>query len=252
MQGVSTRKVKQVTEELVGHAFSASAISPTQQAAGCVAEAFCERKLNEPFPYLILDARSARVQDDGIIASQPVLIAIGVDWEGRRQGSRSSWPTGRAGRAGRSFWRRCGPAACTAWSSWSPRSPGLKKAIAEGLAGACWQRCYVRAPQAHESQTNMLERLNEEIRRRTYVVRIFPNAESCLRLVRALTAERHEAWLEGHRYLNMDLLRSARRKRYARRPDNAQAHQGDARHPSPPPSLASATLLDKRATAPRG
>ncbi len=55
--------------------------------------------------------------------------------------------------------------------------------------------------------TNMLERLNEEIRRRTHIVRIFPNAESCLGPVRALTAERHEAWLEDQRYLNMDLLK---------------------------------------------
>jgi putative transposase len=53
----------------------------------------------------------------------------------------------------------------------------------------------------------MLERLNEEIRRRTQVVRIFPNGESCLRLVRALTVETHENWLEQHRYLNMDDLR---------------------------------------------
>lgn len=53
----------------------------------------------------------------------------------------------------------------------------------------------------------MLERLNEEIRRRTYVVRIFPDGESCLQLIRALTVERHEAWVEGHRYLNMDLLK---------------------------------------------
>ena len=40
--------------------------------------------------------------------------------------------------------------------------------------------------------TNMLERLNEEIKRRTRVVRIFPNAASCLRLIRALTTETHE------------------------------------------------------------
>ena len=40
----------------------------------------------------------------------------------------------------------------------------------------------------------MLERLNEEIRRRTYVVRIFPNAASCCRLVRALAVETHENW----------------------------------------------------------
>src|SRR5271169_3080560 len=49
-------------------------------------------------------------------------------------------------------------------------------------------------------------RLNEEIKRRTHVVRIFPNHESCLRLVRALAVETHENWLEQHRYLNMDGL----------------------------------------------
>ena len=55
--------------------------------------------------------------------------------------------------------------------------------------------------------TNMLERLNEEIKRRTRVVRIFPNAGSCLRLVRALAVETHENWLEASRYLNMDDLK---------------------------------------------
>ena len=45
--------------------------------------------------------------------------------------------------------------------------------------------------------TNMLERLNGEIRRRTRVVRIFPNDASCLRLIRALSVETHEKWLTG-------------------------------------------------------
>jgi putative transposase len=53
----------------------------------------------------------------------------------------------------------------------------------------------------------MLERLNEEIKRRTLVVRIFANAQSCLRLIRALAVETHENWLEQHRYLNMEELR---------------------------------------------
>jgi putative transposase len=57
----------------------------------------------------------------------------------------------------------------------------------------------------------MLERLNEEIRRRTYVVRIFPNAEACLRLVRALAVETHENRLEAHRYLNMNDLRKLKK-----------------------------------------
>ena len=47
----------------------------------------------------------------------------------------------------------------------------------------------------------------EEIKRRTLVVRIFPNAASCLRLIRALAVEMHENWIEAIRYLNMEPLR---------------------------------------------
>ena len=68
---------------------------------------------------------------------------------------------------------------------------------------------FYRLPRAHHKHlksTNMLERLNEELKRRTRVVRIFPNDNSCLRLIRALCVETHEAWLEDSRYLNMSLL----------------------------------------------
>ena len=57
----------------------------------------------------------------------------------------------------------------------------------------------------------MLERLNEEIRRRTRVVRIFPNRDSCLRLVRARAVETHEDWLEANRYLK-DFLSELRKE----------------------------------------
>ena len=53
----------------------------------------------------------------------------------------------------------------------------------------------------------MLGRPNEEIRRRAYVVRIFPNTDSCLRLVRALAVETHGNWMEANRYINMNDLR---------------------------------------------
>ena len=69
---------------------------------------------------------------------------------------------------------------------------------------------FYRLPRQHHKHlksTNMLERLNEEIKRRTHVVRIFPNTEACLRLVRALAVETHENWLEAHRYVNMNDLR---------------------------------------------
>ena len=58
----------------------------------------------------------------------------------------------------------------------------------------------------------MLERLNEEIHRRTHVIRIFPNEESCLRLIRALAVEIHEDWIEGPRYLNMETLHLQRKQ----------------------------------------
>jgi transposase-like protein len=213
-----------------------------------------------------------------VIVSQAVLIAIGIDWDGRRQilgvelanrESRSSWRDFLRGLKARGL---NGVELVV-----SDDHAGLKAAIREVLPEAVWQRCYVhflrnaldyvprkvdddclqelrwlyarrdlaealndlaawlarwagkyprltawveenleetlsfyRFPRQHHKHlksTNMLERLNEEIKRRTLVVRIFPNAQSCLRLIRALAVETHENWLEQHRYLNMEELR---------------------------------------------
>jgi putative transposase len=278
VQGVSTRKVKAVTEALCGHSFSASSISQINKGLDASLKAFAERRLAEDYPYLILDARYERVREGGVIASQAVLVAIGVDWEGRRQvlavdlanrESRSSWKDFLLGLKGRGLH---GVEFVV-----SDDHPGLKAAIREVLPEAAWQRCYVhflrnaldhvprrvkddclqelrwmydrrdlaevrrdlaawlgkwqarypklcswvednieetltyyRLPLAHHKHmksTNMLERLNQELKRRTHVVRIFPNAASCLRLVRALAVETHENWLEAIRYLNMDHLK---------------------------------------------
>src|SRR5215472_9454844 len=85
VQGVSTRKVKAITEELCGHSFSASSISAMNQRLDASLAQFAGRPLAEAFPYLILDARYERVREAGVIVSQAVLIAIGIDWDGRRQ-----------------------------------------------------------------------------------------------------------------------------------------------------------------------
>ncbi len=63
-------------------------------------------------------------------------------------------------------------------------------------------------PEEHRTRlrtTNHLERLNQEIKRRTRVVRIFPNPESCLRLISAILMETSENWQTGHVYLRLDL-----------------------------------------------
>jgi putative transposase len=283
VQGVSTRKVKAITEELCGHSFSASAISDATARLDGALTAFAERRLEEAYPYLILDARYERIREGGAIRSQAVLVAIGVDWEGRRQvlgvelanrESRSSWrdfllALKRRGLFGVEF-------------VVSDNHEGLKAAIREVLPEAAWQRCYVhflrnaldyvprkvdddclmelrwfydrrdlaevrrdlaawlakwqtkysrltgwveenveetltyyRLPLPHHKHmksTNMLERLNQELKRRTLVVRIFPHAASCLRLVRALAVETHEGWLEATRYLNMEHLRERKKE----------------------------------------
>jgi putative transposase len=283
VQGVSTRKVKAITEELCGHEFSASAISSIVKSLDEQLDQFAKRQLEEPFPYLILDARYEKVRESGAIRSRAVLLAIGIDWEGRRQvlgvelanrESVTSWKEFLVSLKDRGL--------KGVEMAVSDDHAGLKKAIAQVLPEAVWQRCYVhflrnaldylprkgdddclrelrwlydrrdlsearkdlggwlrrwqdRYPRLcawveenidetlsfyklplrhhkHLKSTNMLERLNEEIRRRTRVVRIFPNGESCLRLVRALAVETHENWIEAHRYLDMEFLKESKKQ----------------------------------------
>jgi len=284
IQGVSTRKVKAITEELCGHAFSASAISAVNKTLDESLERFAKRPLEENYPYLVLDARYEKVREDGVIRSQAVQIAIGINDEGRRQvlavelanrESQTSWRDVLLGLKSRGL---KGVEFVV-----SDDHAGLKRAIAEVIPEAVWQRCYVhflrnaldhlprkavddcrqelrwlydrrdlseaqkdltqwlerwgtrypklcewveenigetfsfyRLPLQHHKHlksTNMLERFNEEIKRRTRVARIFPNEAACLRLIRALAVETHEGWLEASRYLNMDLLKEHKKLR---------------------------------------
>jgi putative transposase len=278
VQGVSTRKVAAITEELCGHEFSASSISAITARLDAQLEQFSRRVLTEAFPYVILDARYERVREGGVIVSRAILIALGIDWEGRRQVLAVEY----ANRESQSSWREFllqlkARGLNGVQFVVSDDHPGLKVAIREVLPGVWWQRCYVhflrnaldylprkadddclqelrwmyerrnveearrdlrswlekwggkypklcawvernieetwtfyRLPVAHHKHlksTNLLERFNQEIKRRTLVVRIFPDEASCLRLVRAVAAEQHEEWMEGSRYLNADLLR---------------------------------------------
>jgi len=82
--------------------------------------------------------------------------------------------------------------------------------LAYRLTSAPFTENNLRSPHhKHLKSTNLLERLNQELKRRTHVVRIFPNEASCLRLIRALACEQHEEWLDGPVYLDMQPLREA-------------------------------------------
>ena len=125
VQGVSTRKVRAVTEELCGHGFSASTVSAITVQLDAELERFMTRPLNEEYAYLILDARYERVREAGVIRSRAVLVALGIDWEGRRQ----VLAVALADRE--------------STTSWRDFLLGLKQAVAEVLPAALWQRCYV-------------------------------------------------------------------------------------------------------------
>ena len=85
IQGVSTRKVKAISEELCGHSFSASAISEINKRLDAELGRFARRELKSEYPYPIIDARYEKLREQGVIRSRAVLVAIGIDWEGRRQ-----------------------------------------------------------------------------------------------------------------------------------------------------------------------
>jgi putative transposase len=292
VQGVSTRKVKEISEQLCGHEFSAATVSRMNQTLDEELNKFASRRLEEEYPYLVLDARYEKVREDGVIRSQAVQVAIGINGEGRRcvlavelanRESTSSW---------RDFLEKLKKRGLRGVELVvTDDHAGLKQAIREVLPEAAWQRCYVhflrnaldylprkanddclvelrwlydrhdleqarqdlavwlvkwqskypkmcswvesnieetftfyRLPAEHHKHmksTNMLERINEELKRRTLVVRIFPNAASCLRLVRALAVEIHEDWIEATRYLNMALLEEHKREQLRRRAQQA-------------------------------
>ncbi len=65
-----------ITEELCGHSFSASAISAVNKTLDEGLEKFAKRRLEESYPYLVLDARYEKIREDGVIRSQAVQIAI--------------------------------------------------------------------------------------------------------------------------------------------------------------------------------
>jgi transposase-like protein len=146
VQGVSTRKVKAITEELCGHSFSASAISAINTKLDEGLAQFAGRRLDEACPYLILDARYERVREAGVIGSQAVLLAINIGWDGRRsilavelahRESRSSWRDFLLGLRERGL---SGVEFVV-----TDDHAGLRQAIVEILPEAAWQRCYVGA-----------------------------------------------------------------------------------------------------------
>ena len=276
VQGVSTRKVIEVLQRLVGPEVSISSTQVSRATAQLDTglQAWRERPLEET-PYVFLDARYERIREAGQIVDCAVLVAVGVTATGHRRVLGVSVALSEA----EVHWRqllsdliRRGLRGVKLIIS--DDHAGLKAARRATLPSVPWQRCqfhlqqnahaYVprldlrkevalrirsifNAPDKAEAQrllnqaverwkkeapkladwaeanlpegfavfdypsghrtrlrtTNGLERINREIKRRTRVASIFPNAASCLRLVSALLAECDEDWMTAKIYLTM-------------------------------------------------
>ena len=274
LRGVSTRKVRAITEELCGISISASTVSRLTKRLDEDLTRWRNRRLVESYPYLIVDARYERVRQNERMESQGVLVISGVSGKGQRDilgvavantESETSWTEvfrdlNRRGLSGvrlvvsddheglvasvrrcfqKALWQRCQThfmhnvlALVTKrdrkalWQAlrsvfdaatlehakarlvevvaeWRPRYPDLADKLEAETEDTltCFQ-----FPAGHRMRirtTNMMERLNEELRRRSRVVRIFPNAAACLRLMTALAQEQAAEWAAQLTYLDM-------------------------------------------------
>jgi transposase-like protein len=275
VQGVSTRKVAAITEKLCGLEVTSSQVSRAAQALDGELEKWRTRPLGET-PYLILDARYEKVRHGGSVVSCAVLVAIGIDTEGKRSVLGVSVSLSEAEVHWREFLAGLHARGLHGVKLVvSDAHAGLKPALDARLSGVPWQRCQFHlmknaiafvpkpslrpqvvaslraafdAPDRPEAErqlemavkkyrssaprlaewleanipegltifgmptghrrrlrtSNMLERLNEEIKRRTRVAGLFPSDASALRLVSAVLMEISEDWETNRKYLTME------------------------------------------------
>jgi transposase-like protein len=274
VQGVSTRRVAAITEQLCGTAVTSMQVSRATEKLDEVLEAWRNRPLGE-IVYLYLDARYEKARIDGQLRDTAILIASGVGRDGKRRILGVSVSLSEAEQHWRLFLEGLVERGLHgAQLIISDDHYGLRKARQAVFTGIPWQRCQfhlqqnasqyvprkrmqtevatdIRAvfnapnrahaeqylkqivskyadaasdladwmetaipegltvfdfPEAHRRRirtSNMLERVSQEIKRRTRVVRIFPNQNSCLRLVSAILMEIDEDWETGRIYLNI-------------------------------------------------
>ena len=274
VQGVSTRKVSAITEELCGASFSKSTVSELCVGLDARVKVFNERSLEGEYPFVMVDALFIKSRHGDRVVKRAALIASGISADGHREilgvqiGDSENYTTWED-----MFKWLKGRGLSGVYFVISDDHCGITKAVDKHFQGATWQRCQVHLmrnllghsptrlrgevaaaakrvfqaadmtearrrltefveqfdksapkvvacmeagfedamaimalPEKYRKRlrtTNMQERLNEEVRRRERVIRIFPNDESALRLIGALLAEQNEVWQE-RKYLDMD------------------------------------------------
>jgi transposase-like protein len=201
VQGVSTRNVKAIVEQLCGASVSSSVVSRAAGQLDGSLESWRQRPLGE-IRYLFLDARYEKVRQDGQIRDLAILTAMGIDPQGKRQllGVSVSlgehevhWRTFLQGLAQRGL---CGVRLIT-----SDDHAGLRAARQAVFGGIPWQRCQFHLQQnatAYVPHKEMLKEVAADIRT-VFNAPDRPTADQYLKQIAqkyAKTASRLSAWLE--------------------------------------------------------
>lgn len=203
VQGVSTRKVAAITEQLCGVELSSSQVSRAAVQLDAVLERWRTRPLGV-VPYLYLDARYEKVRQDGQVRDAAVLIASGVDASGKRQILGISVSLSEQEVHWRSFLQSLVARGLTGVQLIvSDAHMGLQAARKAVFGGVPWQRCQFHL-QHNASAYVPRQELKREVAAEIRAIFNAPNrpaAEALLaRMVDkyAKTASRLAGWLEGN------------------------------------------------------
>jgi len=210
VQGVSTRQVDDLVRALGLSGIDQSKVSQMCSELDGFVQAFRNRPLEGSFPYLWLDALYLKVRQDHRIVRQALVVAIAVLDTGDREILGLALGQGEEYAFWLDFLRglvRRGLKGVQLVIS--DAHEGLK--AAEVVAAAEEDvLAYMAFPQEHRSRiysTNPLERVNEEVKRRTNVVGLFPDEGSVVRLVGSVLLEIWDEWQIGRRYFSQESRR---------------------------------------------
>ena len=167
VQGVSTRKVTAIVEQLCGSSVSTSVVSKATKLLDETLEAWRNRPLGE-FPYLFLDARYEKVRQAGQVRDAAILFAIGVDLEGKRQILGVSLSLSEHEVHWRAFLQSLAARGLNSVQLIvSDDHSGLKAARIAVFGGVPWQRCQFHLQQnagAHVTRQDMRREVAEDLR----------------------------------------------------------------------------------------